>query len=115
MQYFRLRKQVGELLTDLGRTGDEVAMRLRNSGVCGTPKDVHGCAIALYLNAILGTETGIRSIRVDRACVHLSAGRWMMPMSIPLPGAVRTFIQAFDRQLYPELVGGNQEKPTRAG
>lgn len=114
MQYLETRRQVGELLAGLGHTSGEVARRLAASGVRGKPRDAHSCAIALYLNAILGPEARIRSVRVDRTTVRVVAGRPSLPMSIKLPEAVRTFVRAFDERLYPELVRGTVESERRA-
>lgn len=114
MQYLETRRQVGDLLADLGHTSGEVARQLASSGVRGKPRDAQSCAVALYLHAILGPEARIRSVRVDRTTVRVIAGRPSLPMSIKLPDAVRTFIRAFDERLYPELIRGGVETDQRA-
>lgn len=114
MQYLQVRKQVDTLLTDLGHTSGEVAMTLRNSGVRGTPRDVHSCAVALYLNAILGGEAHVHSVEVYRTTVRVFAGRPRIRMSISLSEPLQAFIQAFDRRLYPDLIRADQEDASRA-
>lgn len=109
MEYFETRRQVGELLADLGHTSNEVARTLENGGVRGTPGDVSGCAVALYLNAVLGTEANVRSVKVDRTSVRVLRARPRISLSITLPEAVRTFVHAFDRRLYPELIRGAED------
>lgn len=113
MQYLQMRKQIGELLTDLGRTSGEVAMKLTSTGVQGIPKDVHGCAVARYLSAILGTEARIHSVRVDTTRVRVLVGRSRIPISIRLSEPIRTFIQAFDQNLYPDLVRARYENQSQ--
>lgn len=115
MPYLQMRKQIGALLADLGPSSPEVAMRLGDSGVRGTPKDVHGCAIAAYLNAILGTEAQIRSVKVFRTSVRVLAGRPRIRISVGLPCAVQRFIEDFDKRRYPELIRDYPYKPDRAG
>lgn len=110
MEYFQTRRHVGELLADLGHTSNEVARTLEDGGVRGTPGDVRGCAVALYLNAVLGAEANVRSVRVDRTSVRVLRGRPRISLSITMPEAVRTFVHAFDRRLYPELIRGDEEK-----
>ncbi|MBO0693290.1 MAG: hypothetical protein J2P58_10375 [Acidimicrobiaceae bacterium] len=113
MQYLELRRQVGGLLANLGPTSGAVAMQLRDSGVRGIPKDVHRCAIARYLNAILGTEAQIHSIRVEKNSVQVLAGRPRIPVFIALPESVRVFVRAFDQRLYPELILNTPESPSQ--
>lgn len=113
MQYLRLRRQVRTLLADLGHTSDEVAATLRDSGVLGTPKDVHGCAIARYLNAILGSETCVQSVGVGQTRVRLVIGRTKLPLSVALPEPAQAFVRSFDKFLYPGLVRTNQGSRSR--
>lgn len=114
MQYLEMRRQVGELLGDLGHSGADVATTLRESGVRGTPKDVHSCAIAVYLSAVLRADTRVLSVEVNSFSVRVLAGRLGIPMSVALPEAVQSFIRGFDQRLYPELIRGTQqERPSR--
>lgn len=115
MQYLEMRKQVGELLGDLGHSGADVAMTLSDSGVRGTPKDVRSCAIAVYLSAVLGADTRVLSVEVNSFRVRVISGRFGIPTSVALPEAVQSFIRGFDQRCYPELIRDNrQQRPSRA-
>ncbi len=104
----QLKHQAGALLAELGRDPDEVAATLEVAGVRGDPRSNQSCAVALYLNASLGSDPRIRSVAVGPCTVLLemaappgrpSAGR----LQVQLPKAVRRFVAAFDARQYPEV------------
>ena len=110
MRYMQMRSQVGELLADLGHNGADVAVALRDSGVRGIPRDVHSCAVAVYLSAVLRADTRVLAVEVNSCRVRVLCGRLGIPMSIPLPEAVQSFIKAFDQRRYPELIRDSQRR-----
>jgi hypothetical protein len=106
----QVRKQTGELLMALGTTPDEVAAALVTAGALGVPGSNHGCAVARYVSATMGADPRIRSVLVGRCAVVVDltsspsrqlAGR----LAVPLPPAVRRFVEEFDRGARPELDG----------
>jgi hypothetical protein len=105
----QLKLQIQELLLGLGSCRSDVAEALRRLRVRARPKDSQGCAVALYLKAVLGADERVRSldvknrdleIRVDRPTLF----RWTRIVTIPLPEPVREFIVAFDEAVYPDLI-----------
>ncbi|HEX4244691.1 MAG TPA: hypothetical protein VHY77_03915 [Acidimicrobiales bacterium] len=105
----QLRKQIGHLLADLGTSHDEVAASLQRAGVRAVPRNPGGCAIALYLGAVLGTDSRIHSITVGTNCLKASTLQstpfyFYGTMLVPVPKPVGQFITAFDEGRYPELV-----------
>jgi hypothetical protein len=104
----QLRRQTTTLLDGLGSSPDEVATSLQAAGVQGVPKNNRSCAVALYLNVLMGPDTRIRSVTVGHCSLLINlvkptdlrpAGRLL----VQLPKPVRQFIAAFDAQLYPAV------------
>ena len=105
----QLKKETGALLAALGQTPDQVAASLEQVGIAGVPRSNRGCAVALYLNAVLGTEPSVRGITVGHCSLLIDlvqpadrrpAGRLL----IQLPKPVRRFVAAFDARQYPGVV-----------
>ena len=104
----QLKRQAGDLLAELGRDPDEVAAALEAAGVRGDPRSNQSCAVALYLNASMGSDPRIRSVAVGPCTVLLDmaappGGRTAGKLQIQLPKAVRRFVAAFDARQYPEV------------
>lgn len=72
------------------------------------PRNPEGCAIALYLGAVLGADSQVQSVVVGTNCLKAST-RSSTPfyfygtMLVPVPKPVGQFITAFDEGCYPEL------------
>lgn len=104
----QLKQQAGTLLVELGRDPDEVAATLEAAGVRGDPRSNQSCAVALYLNASMGSDPRIRSVAVGPCTVLLDmapppGGRPAGKLQVQLPKAVRRFVAAFDARQYPEV------------
>ncbi len=113
----RLKRQTSSLLSELGRSPDEVAASLHAFGVEGVPKDNRSCAVALYLSAQMGSEAEVRSITVGHCSMQITlvardarpAGR----LHIQLPKPVRRFVAAFDAGQYPTIVRAKSRSEVR--
>ncbi len=100
-----LRRSTATLLEALGATSDEVASRLEEFGVRGFVADSRGCAVATYLNAVVGSDPQVRSVAVLAERVLISPmKRWRPPVTVALPESVRRFVAEFDAGKYPRLV-----------
>lgn len=96
---------VVDLLSDLGNSPAEIAHRLSTLGVRGVPTDVNQCAIALYLNAVVGADRHVHSLSVWNDRVRVSFGRvFTQSCDVPLSSCLQEFIDRFDARSYPELV-----------
>lgn len=101
-----------DLLAGLGGTANDVAATLGAFGVRGQPADIHHCAIALYLNAVVGGDRYVRSVAVWNDRIRISFGRFLgRPTEVPLSACLRDFIDRFDSLAYPELVGAARNTP----
>jgi hypothetical protein len=106
----QLKQQIRDLLADLGGSHREVAACMRRAGIRAVPKNPEGCAIALYLGAVLGADSRMESVSVGSNCLKASTKQstpfslFHGTMLIPVPKAVGQFIAAFDEGCYPELV-----------
>lgn len=109
-----MRRHTADMLNSLGRDSADVASRLKNLGVRGVPGDPGGCAIAVFLSAVVTADPAVKSVKVMPARVVICPARgWRPPVIVGLNEPVRTFIAAFDRNAMPELVrerpgGGNR-------
>jgi hypothetical protein len=114
----RLKKQTSSLLVGLGDNPNEVAASLEAAAVRGVPKDNRSCAVAVYLNSLMGAEPSIRSITVGHCSLVVNlvgpdqrpAGRLL----VQLPKPIRQFVAAFDQWRYPTVVRGCPVGPEAA-
>ncbi len=109
----QLKQQIQGLLTDLGPSHRDVATTLQRVGIRGVPKNPEGCAVALYLGAVLGSDSRVQSVAVGSNCLKASTTPstpfyFHGTMLVPVPKPVGQFIAAFDDGRYPELV---RERP----
>jgi hypothetical protein len=88
----------------LGSDPVAIASSLTRLQVHGTPKSLNGCALARYLQVVIGSEPTITRISISRRAAHLSRSGRHFDLTLKLPPAVSTFIAAFDSGAYPELV-----------
>jgi hypothetical protein len=96
---------LADLLAGLGSTSTEVARSLAHFGVRGVPADIHQCAIALYLNAVVGGDRHVRSVAVWNDRVRVSFGHLLgRAAEVPLTPCLREFIDRFDAFNYPDLL-----------
>jgi hypothetical protein len=112
----QLKKQTRSLLSGLGSTADEVAESLEADGVRGVPKNNRGCAVAVYLSALIGSDPRVRSVKVGHCSLFIEMtsverGRPAGRLQVQLPKAVRHFVAAFDAQVYPDVVRQPPSQP----
>lgn len=99
-----LREQTGHLLQALGDNADQVAASLRAHGVSGAPRSPQGCAIAVYVSAVVGADRRVNAVAVHNTGVLIRpSSRWRPPVAVPLPAPVKEFIIRFDRGGFPAL------------
>ena len=109
--HWRLRRNVRQLLVSLGPTSDAVSASLGAAGVVGTPRDPSRCAVSRFLGVVLGTEPSVVSVTTAASWVELGTTTRLAPkIRVRLPRPVRRFVEAFDREQYPALLGD----PSRA-
>jgi hypothetical protein len=100
-----LTGEIESFLSDLGDNAENVAMSLRNQGVRGQPQDKAQCAIARYLDAVVGADRRVRNISVGTSELSVSGPHWWSAkLVIEVPSAIQQFIRGFDRYQYPDLV-----------
>ncbi len=94
-----------DLLSDLGNSPADVARRLNALGVRGVPTDVNQCAIAVYLNAVVGADRHVHRLSVWNDRVRITFGRIVtQSCDVPLSSCLQQFIDRFDARGYPDLV-----------
>jgi hypothetical protein len=100
-----IRQEGRQLLGALGDDVGQVAASLTAVGVRGKPGSTEGCAIAVYLAAVVGADPGVSSITVDGRHLRIRLRSRRYPaVRLRLPDPVREFISAFDAKRYPSLV-----------
>jgi hypothetical protein len=117
----QLKKQTRSLLHGLGSSADEVAQSLEATGVRGVPKNNRGCAVAVYLSALIGSDPRVRSVKVGHCSLFIdmaspSNARPAGRLQVQLPKPVRHFVAAFDARAYPDVIrqqGGTQASTSR--
>jgi hypothetical protein len=72
------------------------------------PRSNQSCAIALYLTALMGSDSGVRSVAIGPCSLVMEIisppdGRPAGRLLVQLPKPVRRFVAAFDAQQYPTL------------
>ncbi len=102
----QLRRSVRHYIQEIGDSPDAVAGRLNEEGVRGLPGEVSECALARYLQAVVGTEMSVRRVVVKEWSVRVFRTGSRLPSVTLLPGPVARFIRAFDAGCYPELIDG---------
>jgi hypothetical protein len=98
-----IRGAVSSLLAELGTSEGDVTRSLADAGVAGNRGDPRDCAVARYLNAIVGAEPDINSVSVGRSVVWMSRRGLRPAVRVSIPAPVRQFIMAFDAGIHPEL------------
>ena len=109
---WNLHRRAEQALIGLGSSASEVAGRLRGYGVRGTPGSLEGCALALFLQGLIGTEPEVGPVVVMHSSVLIFPERtknW--PIVVGLPRALRRFIDGFDRGAYADLVSHRSDQP----
>jgi hypothetical protein len=102
------------LLSSLGDNPGQIASNLEALGVRATPRDPGGCAIAVFLHAVLAGEPAIASIKVTDNKVLLGPARpCARSVGVRLSGPLRRFVSSFDAELFPALVRGEGDHSTR--
>jgi hypothetical protein len=93
----QLKRQIQDVLAELGSSRAEAAESLHNSGVHTVPKDPQCCAVAVYLNAVLGADLRVASVLVHSHSVQVLAEgpRWYQLshlVTVALSPSLRDFI-----------------------
>jgi hypothetical protein len=110
-----LRTQTRQLLTALGDDADQVAGSLAAEGVRGRAHSPQGCAIAVYLTAVVAADKRVKSVIVTSTRLGLKPeSRWSPLIVVPLPRAVRQFVSAFDAERFPHLLPAPRTDQTTA-
>lgn len=92
---------IARMLNDLGKTADEVAEALKHEGVRGVRNSVRFLnPVVRYVRAEVRGVANADVIQADTLSVELADGT---QHQVPLPQAVREFLDRFNRQGYPEL------------
>lgn len=99
-----LRRSVRGHLRGLGESAGTVAHRLRSEGVRGLPGEPTDCALARYLQAVVGSEMAVGRIVVKERMLCIRRTDGGMPILLRLPRAAARFVRAFDGGCYPDLV-----------
>ena len=102
----QLRRSVRCYVRSMGGSPEAVARRLNDEGVKGLPGQVSECALARYLQAVIGSETSVRKVVVKEWSVRVFRIGRRLPSVTLLPGPAARFIRAFDAGSYPELIDG---------
>jgi len=101
----QLKAELGSLLRSLGDDQAQIAAQLGAMGVRGVPRDSRGCAIAVFLHAVLGADRAIDSVKVTSRKVQLKTSPWWRRnLSLGLPPPVRDFVACFDAGGFPSLL-----------
>jgi hypothetical protein len=104
MSIEQARAAARRALRALGRSANEVARRLRASGMRGRRFAPRECIMARYLNRRLrGWIAHVGRMELSLFPVGRE-GDSTAEQLVPLPPAIATFIRRFDRERYPELV-----------
>lgn len=95
-----------------------VADRLLSGGHVGRLGLVYDCPVARYLQTLTGISgkmtdpNGYLTVTRDMACVTLTAGAEPHEHACTtMPPAVRSFIERFDMDAYPELIEPKETAP----
>ena len=108
-----LRADTSRLLQALGDHADQVAASLEAQGVTGAPRSPQGCAVAVYVSAVVGADRRVNAVAVHNTGVLIRrSSRWRPPVAVPLPAAVKEFIIRFDRGGFPALARREQPPVT---
>jgi hypothetical protein len=111
----QLESDTRVLLSSLGDSPAEIATRLEAFGVMATPGDSHGCALAVFLHAVLAGESAVSSVKVTTKHVVLAASRrWTRSVCITLSRPLQQFVHSFDAKLFPSLIRDTQRDTPKA-
>jgi hypothetical protein len=99
-----LRRAVEGFVVSLGSSPGAIATTLASLEVRGTPKSAGGCAIARYLQVMIGSEPTVTKVAVFNRNIQVSRSGRRLDLTISAPDAVTRFIRAFDSGCYPQLL-----------
>jgi hypothetical protein len=109
-----LQDRVEKVLGSLGGDPAQIARRLEEAGVRGTPLEQEGCAIAVYLSAVVGADPEVGGLRVGPKHVVISSSRWYRHrVTVRLSSPLQEFIARFDAGCYPRLTWAYQDRGER--
>ena len=99
-----LRQTVEAFVGSLGSSPGAIATTLASLEVRGTPKSASGCAIARYLQVMIGSEPTVTKVAVFNRNIQVSRSGRRLNLTISAPDPIARFIRAFDSGCYPQLV-----------
>ena len=99
-----LRHNIHQHVQSLGDTPEAVAGHLVAHGVSGLPGRAGDCAVARYLQAVIGSETTVKRVMVMERTIRVRRTGWRLPLVVRLPGAVTSFVRSFDAGRFPDLI-----------
>lgn len=108
-----LRRSVREHVQGLGETPAAVAEHLASHRVSGVPGKATDCAVARYLQAVIGAESSVSRVVVMEGSLRVFRYGCHLPIWLRLPRATAAFVRAFDAGCYPELI--DTHLPARSG
>ena len=92
---------VAKLLQDLGNTPAEVASALRVKGIQGVRNTVRTLnPVVRYVLSLAADVWNLNIVEGNTLSMNFRDGR---KRTVALPGAVKQFLDAFNRGAYPEL------------
>jgi hypothetical protein len=99
-----LRQAVEAFVGSLGSSPGAIATTLASLDVRGTPKSASGCAIARYLQVMIGSEPTVTKVAVFNRNIQISRSGRRLNLTISAPDTITRFIKAFDSGCYPQLL-----------
>jgi hypothetical protein len=109
-----MRSAVRHCVESLGESPAAIARRLGAEGVRGCPGKPNECAIARYLQVVIGSERAVTTVEVFQRSLLVSR-RHRLPILLRLPQPVVSFVRAFDSGCFPELVEAQEVSCQGAG
>lgn len=110
-----LRHSIHQHIRSLGDTPADVARHLEDHGVSGLPGRAGDCAVARYLQVVIGSETTVKQVVVMERTVRVRRTGWRPTLVLRLPRAITAFVRSFDAGQYPTLIQARdgERRPAR--
>lgn len=100
----QMARDVNQLLCQLGATPSAVAKSLAELGLRRSARDPLESPLSSYLSAIISADPSVASVAVEHDRVTVVRTLRQRPtVTIPLPGHLQRFVQAWELGCYPEL------------
>lgn len=108
-----IKDKIIKTIENMGSTPDEIAAFLEGQGIKGVPHAPGACALAVYLNKVIGepyfiSVTAVIEILGPKQLYEMEGGSsaWMRTQldHIPCSLATTLFVEKFDWSAYPQLI-----------